>query len=267
MGVVLLLALVLKLILFQPKIFFSCTTFLARPGKFEELKDALASIHHHKTRNFRQFVVINEYDPKNTEAEIQNQIHYLVMQYPYIKFINKNKNDSGQARSLNMILEMAKKSDCKYWVQWEEGWHLTGDNPNFLMMLLELWNLVVLSQLQLTEDWRHLESSNRLKKLRNGAIQVLPFQPMKYFRWNKYRHLPEYRRQWPIFSLRPSINRIDDFLKIGKFDESSEKWPVEFECDYGFEFLRLGFTKGILGKSPTGVKRNPKHKSTYSFDQ
>mgnify|MGYP001175706104 CR=1 FL=1 len=245
-------------------IFFSCTTYLARPGKFKELKDALQSIHQYKTHNFKHFLIINEYDPKNKSPEIKNQIQYLMMQYPYINFINKSENNGGQARSLNIILEMAKKSGCKYWIQWEEGWYITGENKDIFIEAQQIMETSSLSQLQLTEDWRNLESW-RQKKMSNGSIQILPFQPVKYFRWNKYRHLPEYRRQWPIFSLRPSINRISDFWQIGKFDESSEKWPVEFECDYGFRFLSLGLAKGILGKSPTGVKRNPMHKSTYTF--
>ena len=118
--------------IFHPNssIFFSCTTFLAQPGKFEELKDALQSIHKHKTNHFKHFLVINEYNPTNNSTKIKNQLQYLKIQYPYINFINKTKNDVGQARSLNIILEAAQKSCCKYWVQWEEGWYITDEKPS-----------------------------------------------------------------------------------------------------------------------------------------
>ena len=238
--------------------FFSCTCYLAKNGKYEELVTALESIQKYADISFKHFVIINEHDIKNTE----NQINLIKKRFPEIKFINKSESDKGQARSLNIILDMLKESKCKYWIHWEEGWYLTGTNRKLFKDACQVMESNPhLSQLQLTNDWRNLEKS-RLS-IKKDYIEVLPFRPISYFPWNSYRHLKKYRKQWPLYSLRPSINRTADFVAIGKFDESPLKWPFEFECDYGFRFLANGCRKGILKKFNNDVKRNPKHISTY----
>ena len=96
---------------------FTCTAYLALPGKYEQLTEALSSfVRHYDSDKIREFLVINEYDTRNTS----DKIRALRNQFPFITFIAKTREQRGQARSLNMILDYLRNNGYKYWMGWEE---------------------------------------------------------------------------------------------------------------------------------------------------
>jgi hypothetical protein len=66
--------------------------------------------------------------------------------------------------------------------------------------------------------------------------------------------------KWPLYSIRPSINRVSDY-NFGKFLIKPEYWPLKFEIDFGERWMRKKYVKGIFIEG--SVTRKPTHISTY----
>ena len=225
------------------KTIFTCTTCLHKPGKYDKFKVALDTIAPLLLPRHILMVVINEY---GSEDHI---VDTLRTQYPTITFIQKSRTDIGQARSLNMILKLAKDKGYKYWIQWEESWLASRD---FVPEAIEIMEHHAIDQLQINEAWRDcrqctIDDDNSAFTLVKTTFASFPDK------WNG--------QKWPLFSLQPSINRVSAFIACGDFNESPSKWPVQFEYDYGVQLVKNGFTKAIL--NPSGAKRVSGHVSTY----
>ena len=105
------------------KIILTYTTFLdfKKKDKFKCLIKSIDSIISNHTNSelniIDKFIIINEYsdNPLNDWAKIIKE------KYPFIEFIQKNKNQRGQVYSLNMILDII--SEYEYWIHIEESWY------------------------------------------------------------------------------------------------------------------------------------------------
>ena len=71
----------------------------------------------------------------------------------------------------------------------------------------------------------------------------------------------DFNSRWPLYSLRPSINKVKDNC-FGKFSTNPEHWPVKFEWDYARRWLLNGNTKSVLPDGP--VIRDDEHVNTYA---
>lgn len=236
------------------KILFSCTTYLALPEKFEELYNALVLFKYFNNYNsIYKFIVINEYNDKDSI----NKIDFLKNKFPYIEFIQKRKEEKGQAYSLNIIIDILKEGNYDYWIQWEEAWFPT---RKFLKDAIKIMNKTDIDQLQFTNDWFNVDKKRMHDFKKYIIIDKLEGdysnENIEYWNWRKDIS------KWPLYSLRPSINRVSTLLPLGYFNNSSEKWPVQFEFEYAYKWCQSGLKKGIMKNPP--VKRNSKHKSSYN---
>jgi hypothetical protein len=241
----------------RPKknIIFTCSTYFAKPKKLEQFITALNSIP--EKHLIDKFVVVNEYDP-NDKTDYTKILHN---KFPFVEFIQKHKNDAGQARTLNIILEKIKP--YKFWIHWEESWKAT--RP-FITESLQIMNRdITLTQLQLTHDWKDIDPERI--KVKQG-YSIITLHPM----FNKLDHDPMFYDElvrihgidvvWPLYSLRPSFNRIDHYKHIAKFPEDPSLWPVRFEYEYGLRWIRAGSVKAVI--DPHAAIRQKNHKSTYA---
>lgn len=226
---------------------FTCTAYLALPGKYEQLTDALSSfVRHYDSDKIREFLVINEYDTRNTS----DKIRALRNQFPFITFITKTREQRGQARSLNMILDYLRKNGYKYWMGWEESWNTS--RP-FVSEAHEIMESTDLGQLQFTNSWKGIPKQQIVQSPLYTEILPSHTYPPTWVGGDEVF--------WPLFSLRPGIDRVTNLLEIGYFDETPEKWPITFEYDYSLKWLQNN-RKGVLNKH--AADRNPNHRSTYS---
>jgi hypothetical protein len=76
----------------------------------------------------------------------------------------------------------------------------------------------------------------------------------------KFTHDDWIKVKWPLYSIRPSINRVKDY-KIGLFLINPEYWPLKFEIEFGERWMRNNNIKGIFIEGP--VIRKKTHVSTY----
>lgn len=235
------------------KVLFSCTTFLSKPNKYDELNHALDTfIKFNDIKKIDYFIVINEYG-ENTEEKVEK----LKKKYPFIFFINKEKEDAGQANSLNLIITILKEYNVKYWLHWEESWFTISP---FLEPALNIIKNNHIDQLQLTDDmWRSKKSIHYHTITHKDYLEAIPESMdiyKTYFDWQGKNF-----EKWPLFSLRPGIDKVEKILEVGFFDNSPEKWPVTFEFDYALRWIRTGARKGIL--TDLHVTRKENHQSTY----
>jgi hypothetical protein len=211
------------------------------------------------------FLVVNE--APTTGKPKRDWRAEVLARYPFVEFVQKDGTQSGQAKSLNLILQKLENESYDYWLHIEEAWKAT--RP-FLRRALNIMDRnPALSQLQLNADaqgnprWADWGSDNLRAKL--GHVVVLPkpgtlaskqiAEMGAGFRWTDH--------PWPLFSLNPSMNRVGHLLNLGKFDERAESWPIVFEFDYGTKFVESGCVKAYL--VPTAYQRDWKnHRSTYS---
>ena len=235
---------------------FTCTSFVTFPGRLQELRRALKTfLEHNTSKRIREYLVVNEYD-----EGADTLVDRLRSEFPRIRFMQKGLADKGQARSLNLILDHLRQHRYTYWIHWEESWYCTG---RFIDDTLEILDTTRISQMSLEDnhwDWRgeghgHLEYTYYPK--------YVHIQPKNRRDYRKRRHVPweENIHWWPLFSLRPGVDRAAHVLRSGKFNTAAAKWPVIFEYDFAHKWLSKGGTIGTLRQGHT--KRDQNRRSTY----
>ena len=67
---------------------------------------------------------------------------------------------------------------------------------------------------------------------------------------------------WPLFTLRPTMNRVSTILKCKYFDTHDWNWPVFFEYMYSCEWIKHNVRIACFRDKYVIRKKN--HTSTYS---
>lgn len=254
----------------KKNILFSMTTVIERPDKKEQLLKALRSIHKHEPnlQKYAKIVVINEYSEAGIKAD------FLKKEFPWItSIVNKTRKDKGQAGSLNIILKMLgskNKPSFDFWLHFEESWIVT---KPFLKICDEAMSLGV-DQLQLTEDnWEedHDYSVVLPKTRKKIYIQTKHFPYKGYSHCirtgNNSKSIEKLCRdfgqdEWPLWSLRPGMDRVSKILSVGLFNVSKAMWPVHFELDFALNWvLQPG------GVVKAGIKCTKRQKGHVSFSE
>jgi len=247
---------------------FTCTTFFDfekqdKWAAFCIAMDSIQSQHSQETlRKINKWVVVNEYSP-NPRQDWTRLIHE---RYPFIDVIQKGPEEKGQAASMNIILRMIQ--GYTYWIHWEETWYCR--RPCFDRMF-DIMTTTNITQLQVTQhldlpNWLDSDAHPRhLVSTRNNT-QYYAIQPSSdtdtYLHASAYEFNDGYIRNWPLYSLLPSINRACHY-RIGEFSTDPALWPIRFEWDYSRRWLLAGNTKAVLPDGPV-VRDNSKHASTYA---
>jgi hypothetical protein len=202
-------------------------------------------IAHNDMNIFNKCVVINEYSP-----DASRLINEIIKKYPFIEFIQKDKNNIGQARSLNIIIDIIKANNYKYWVHWEESWVCT---RQFINKAIDIMENSKITQLQFTPDWQ-----DHKHKIILPDYHILLYD----YDINETEKILS-SDKWPLYSLRPSINRANFYADMPSFLEYPSLWPVIFERLYGNEWIKKGAIKGII--IPSVCQRTTdNYSSTYS---
>lgn len=224
------------------------TTYLG----FEDRSRTIGKILDPLVRSGQEIVVINEWD-----EQCARHVEFMKDHFPSVKFIQKTLQDKGQARSLNLLIrDHLLHSDKKYWVHWEDTWVCTRSLFPEVIRIMDANPNV--SQLQLTNDWNKMPHQTHTKD-----ITIL--KPLVHHEKSIYEVEQIEVGTWPLFSLRPSINRLSFFQRHGRdfyFLEDPNLWPLRFEWEFGRIFLRNKGIKAVANKP--FAKRVENHKSTYS---
>jgi len=243
---------------------FTCTTFFdyEKEDKWRAFCQGIDSIlkyHSPDTLSrITSWVIVNEYSEKTKEDWASKIAH----KYPFITFIQKQKDQKGQAASLNIILQEIRP--YQYWIQWEEAWHTESE---FLIRAFAIMDSTSITQLQMTQvkgvpNWSDL-GDQYVHCNPQYCIIDPPSNLNELMSWDPHTlyDYPNWKGSWPRFSLCPSINRVS-FYTFGKFNTDPMLWPVKFEWEFGRRWSQQGGVKAILPDGP--IRQNKEHKSTYS---
>lgn len=227
------------------------TTYMGFEDRFHHIDKIIKPL----VATGQQIVVINEWDVNH-----QFYIDFMRNHHPEIVFIQKSKEDSGQARSLNILIrDYLLHSEKKYWIHWEDTWVVTRPLLPDLVHFMEKHPHV--SQLQATDDWKKMPLQQMI-----DLEDITILLPQHHHDKNIYEMMDTISLEtWPLFSLRPSINRLSFFQRHANdfyFLEHPYLWPLRFEWEFGRVFLRNKGVKAITKKSY--AQRIKGHKSTYA---
>lgn len=257
------------------KILFSITTVIEKPDKRKQIINALRSIHKYEPNLHKhaKIVVVNEYSVSGVKAD------FLKEEFPWIdKIINKKKIDKGQSGSLNLIIDMLgnkTKQNYDYWLHFEESWIVT---KPFLKICLEAMDIGI-DQLQLTEDiWQDdYNYSINLKRSKQKIYIQKKHLPYKMFeKCLKSKYTSKSKRKiiqhpsckdygskfWPLWSLRPGIDRVSKILNVGYFNTDPKFWPVHFELLFAMQW-----TMQPGGATKAGILCTKRQKNHVSFSE
>jgi hypothetical protein len=227
------------------------TTYLGFEDRFDHLDKILKPL----DATGQTIVVINEWD-----ENCHTYVGFMETHYPEVVFIQKPEEDKGQARSLNILVrDYLLHSDKKYWVHWEDTWVATRPLLPDLVYLMDQHPQV--SQLQVTDDWKKMPPSHTIEK--NDITIIKPQHPYHQDVYEMKDRIT--LDEWPLFSLRPSINRLSFFQRHANdfyFLEHPHMWPLLFEWEFGRIFLRNKGVKAITNQPY--AKRIKGHRSTYA---
>lgn len=259
MKIIIISSLIILLCLFWPKqintsIIFTCTTYFSKPNRLNHFMNAIDSIQ--EKYLIDKFIVINEYDSED-KTDYKSIIN---SKYPYIEFIQKNESQHGQAYSLNMILEFIKPYDLH--IGWEESWIAT---TSFIYKAVNIMNSNLnITQLQLTPDWRDIDKNRLIYKGNYYIVKSHALYNTINHDVNLYDKLKEQYGHaiiWPLYSLRPSLNRVLHYLNLEKYNVDKNLWPIKFEYEYGVRWLKYGAIKALI-EPPVAFRQNG-HLSSY----
>jgi len=226
-------------------------------NRFQYVVDIIKSLQQKNTFKSCLFVIINEW---TSDQDSSFFTAYMAENFPDIHFIQKNRNDQGQARSLNILIrDYLLDGRYKYWIHWEDTWLC---KKTFFPELIETMNENKdIVQLQLTADWLDDVSPKHQLERGNNIVVLIP----------QTKHLKSIFEidninvdTWPLFSLRPSINRLSFYQQNTQdfyFIEDPHQWPLRFEWEFGRIFLRNKGVKAVV-KSHY-AERVKGYKSTY----
>jgi hypothetical protein len=258
---------------------FTCTTYFGfgLEDKFEKACKALQSLvdlHASKEpqvlKRIHKWVLINEYDENDSEAKVKYWAKKIRDRFPFVTYIQKTLNSKGQVKSMNMILDMLKTTKLTYWIHWEESWYAT--RPFLGRALTIMDQNQSITQFQFSKfqngvtDWMEVPPSRRTcssdwcfvsPPKYAGVLQEAIFDdPFKYQFWWA-------RTNWPLYSLRPSLNRIAhyEFAFKNGFSKIPELWPYRFEWEFARRWVKAGCVKAVFQDGP--VTRAWNHVSTY----
>lgn len=252
---------------YQQDTIFTCTTYFdyEKEDKWKPFCKGIDSILQHHDRStlnrIGRWLIVNEY----SDQVKADWAHQIKQRYPFMTFVQKSKEEKGQAHSLNFVLEHIHS--YTYWIQWEEAWFTEKECLSRGLSIMERTDITQLQMTTLNDqpDWLEKKSHSHYYMECNGSYCRIHYSPRSLqmiLDWpaeHIYKY-PQWRDNWPLYSLRPSINRIS-FYTIGSFRTEPELWPVKFEWEFGRRWVQHGAKKGVLPDGP--VKRSKTHKSTY----
>jgi hypothetical protein len=245
---------------------FTCTTFFDYAKRdswamFCRGIDGLLTLHDALTlARIDRWVVVNEY----SESPRDDWGQRIASRYPFINFVQKKADQKGQPTSCAMVFD--KIRPYTYWIHWEETWYPT--RP-FLRDAYRIMEGTSISQLQFTTnetghtDWMKRTSEPK-RCAGTGASRYCIVEHTDALDANvnrkKFATTEEMVEYWPLYSLRPSINRVA-FYTFGNFSLETFPPPVMAEYDFAQRWYRNGGVKGIFYDGP--VSRSTGFVSTH----
>ena len=166
--------------------------------------------------------------------------------YPFFEFIFKGKSDKGHPRSMNIIRE---KIQTPYYFHLEDDWKFFSKKDYISHCMRVLCENDNLGQCLLNKNYSETAQDNIV-----GGITKFTSSGFRYVE-HEFCHTDQQKRDfvekwgdkpncsyWPHFSFRPGLNRSNVHLTVGRYNE---KTP-HFEMEYSYRAYNAGFRTVFL---------------------
>lgn len=169
--------------------------------------------------------------------------------YPFFELIVKEPAERGHAQSMNRLREEVR---TPYWLHLEDDWHFLARQPYIALAQEILEEFEQVAQVLFNRNYaetlacRH-HLGGRVKRTAAGRRfrlhEYLPDGSDELSAFNsQLQPGARHHAYWPHFSLRPSLMRSKDILRVGLFDPEA----YHFEMEFAERYAKVGLQSASL---------------------
>lgn len=152
--------------------------------------------------------------------------------FPFLKFIHKTPEQKGHRASMNIIYDLLKKGNYKYWFQMEDDWLYIRKDKYITKMHNILLKYKNQKYAQVLINQRYNETFGEYNSVGGKLIDNNLLLHIKDEEVNGCNSV-----YWPHFSFRPSLIDVSVILSLGNFDTPNSF----FERDYADNYYAAGY--------------------------
>ncbi len=199
---------------------------------------------------------------------------YILNTYPFITLIEKDQQEKGHPRSMNIIHELITKSGIKY------NFHVEDDFEFFVPIKLDHMIKILehdssLGQVLVNANYSEdpLVGSTILGSVIKYADSIRYLEHRYYT--GKQLESESMKLQtanclyWPHFSFRPSLIRSEIYNRVGTFNEKAQHFEMEYAQRYISKGYKSAFLDGLfcthIGRRT--YERNTEKLNAYDLNQ
>lgn len=216
-----------------PKVFLSFTT-CKRIDLFQQTINSLL-IHCEDISLVDYWYCVDD----NSSDEDRTKMKQL---YPWIEFYNKNAEEKGHRKSMNLIYDKLVELKPIYWIHLEDDF-LFHHKMSYIISGIEgLLDLSDSNVKQIVFNINYGETTN--------DYRITGHKPTSYSQYVLHNHTKNGEMKylnceyWPNYSFRPAITDVSAILNIGNFDTQN----TFFEMDYANKWTDMGYKTAFFNR-------------------
>jgi hypothetical protein len=169
--------------------------------------------------------------------------------YPFFELLVKEPAEKGHAHSMNRLREEVK---TPYWLHLEDDWHFLAKQPYIALAQEILEEFDQVAQVLFNRNYaqtlacRHHLGGRALRTSAGRRFRLHEYLPDGSDELSAFTSQlqPDSRHHayWPHFSLRPSLMRTQDILRLGPFDPAA----YHFEMEFAERYAKVGLQSASL---------------------
>ena len=162
--------------------------------------------------------------------------------YPWIEFYNKNVEEKGHRKSMNLIYDKLVELKPIYWIHLEDDFLFHHKMPYIISGIEGLLDLSESDVKQIVFNINYGETINDYRITGHKLTSYPQYVLHNHTKNGEMKYLNcEY---WPNYSFRPAITDVSSILNIGSFDTPN----TFFEMDYANKWTDAGYKTAFFNR-------------------
>ncbi len=179
----------------------------------------------------------------------------MMKKYPFFTFVWKSKEDKGHAQSMNIIRDRVIESGAQYSLHMEDDWKFFDKRPYITQAIEVLESDEKIGQCLFNKNYAETEIDIAIcggdfhttgEGFRYYVHEMVENEEQRIQWENKHfdgTRRPVHCNYWPHYSLRPSVIKTDVYKKVGRFEENTGHFEMEYAYRY---FKEHGYTSAFF---------------------
>lgn len=200
----------------------------------------------------------------NSSRNDRNKMKEL---YPWIDYYEKNTEEKGHRKSMNLIYDKLVELKPTYWIHVEDDFLFHHKMPYIILGIEGLRHLTSVNVKQIVFNINYGETINDYKIFGHTIISNQNFILHNHNKNNETRYLN--CQYWPNYSFRPSIIDVSTIIELGNFDTLN----TFFEIDYANKWTVAGYKTAFFNRITcrhigrlTSDRNNDTFKNAYKLN-